>query len=247
MAPKPLLLAERLQRMENRIATLTEETNQLTLFCLDISPEYGRRIISAMQEMERNVVENISGFDSKMGEINNNIKTMVTQAANDCLALIHSALGSKIAGLDSRLIGLNKRHIEIDKELTDTIKRLDEFSKVVEETLDCAANKALQTLQNQLHEKVSALVQAENKHQRHCGSLAAPEPELQRHMPCPRSHPAGSNLMQEDQQRGRSRERFTKLQEQLVGRARSISSERDLRLVIKEARTLAAVERVPEI
>ena len=148
-----------------------------------------------MQEMERNVVENISGFDSKMGEINNNIKTMVTQAANDCLALIHSALGSKIAGLDSRLIGLNKRHVEIDKELTDTIKRLDEFSKVVEETLDCAANKALQTLQNQLHEKVSALVQAENKHQRHCGSLAAPEPELQRQMPCPRSHPANSNFM----------------------------------------------------
>ena len=231
--------------MENRIATLTEETNQLTLFCLDILPEYGRRTISAMQEMERKVFENISGFDSKMGEINNNIKTMVTQAANG-LALIHSALGSKIAGLDSRLIGLNKRHIEIDKELTDTIKRLDEFSKVVEETLDCAANKALQTLQNQLHEKVSALVQAENKHQRHCGSLAAPDPELQRHMPCPRCHPANSNLMQEDQHRGRSRERFTKLQEQLVVRARSISSERDLRLVIKEARTLAAVERVPE-
>ena len=247
MAPKPLLLAERLQRMENRIATLTEETNQLTLFCLDISPEYGRRIISAMQEMERKVFENISGFDSKMGEINNNIKTMVTQAANDCLSLIHSALNSKIAGLDSRLIGLNKRHNEIDKELTDTIKRLDELSTVVEETLDCAATKALETLQNQLEERVSELVQAENMLHRHCGSLTAPELALQRHKSNSHSHPAGSIFMQEDQQRGRSREKFTKLQEQLVVRASSISSERDLRLVIKEARTLAAVERVPEI
>ena len=48
------------------------------------------------------------------------------------------------------------------------------------------------------------------------------------------------------QPRGRSRERFRFLQDHLISRARSVSSECELRGLIKDARAVAAIERVDE-
>ena len=80
---RPPLLSDRINRLEKRLDSLAEETNQLTLFCLDISPEYGRRIVTAMQEMEKNVIQNVTNFEARMEEINKTVKTLVKDSAND--------------------------------------------------------------------------------------------------------------------------------------------------------------------
>ena len=151
------------------------------------------------------------------------------------MELVNSAISTKMAGLDSRLIGLNKRHVEIDKELSSTLHRLNEFSDSVEKTLEEANNRALAALEEGLKDKIEAIMQ---KHPHECCyseisrvSFGTPAAEG------PFAEPAFSG-------RGRSRESFRKSQDKLMIRARSISTERELQLVISDARTLAATERV---
>ena len=241
---RPPLLSDRLTRLETKLDALVDETNKLTHFCLDISPEYGRRIVTAMQEMELNVIHNVTNFEARMEEINKTVRTLVKDSANDCMAMVQKSLNQRIAGLDGRLIGLNKRHVEIDKELCATIARLDEFSNVVEKTLEDANSKALASLQEKIEDLVFHAVNA---------NLERPSP-----FTCPPLHQSSPVLrsLTEDttghstpstcQGRGRSRERFSALQQQLVTRARSISSDSELRSVISDAKRLAAVERIAE-
>ena len=234
---RPPLLSDRLTRLETKLDALVDETNKLTHFCLDISPEYGRRIVTAMQEMELNVIHNVTNFEARMEEINKTVRTLVKDSANDCVAMVQKSLNQRIAGLDGRLVGLNKRHVEIDKELCATIARLDEFSNVVERTLEDANSKALASLQEKIEDLVLHAVNA---------NLERPPP-----FTCPPYHQSSPvlRLLTEDttgpgtpstcQSRGRSRERFSALQQQLVTRARSISSDSELRSVISDAKRLA--------
>ena len=238
---RPPLLSDRINRLEKRLDSLAEETNKLTLFCLDISPEYGRRIVTAMHEMERNVIHNVTNFEARMEEINKTVKTLVKDSANDCMAMVQRSLNLRITGLDGRMIGLNKKQAEINNELVATISRLDEFSKVVERTLDEANSNALSSLQERIEDLVLHAVKA---------SLPCPAEAI-----CPptlHASPLG-RLIEETPcfcapvpslPRGRSRERFCSLQQQLVTRARSISSDGELRSIISDAKRLAAVERV---
>ena len=232
--------------MEAGLADLSDDMQQLRLFCLDIHPDYGKRIITTMQEMEQKVYLNVSSFESKVSDINKTVRTLVAQSANDCLALVQDAIGTKMAGLDSRMIGLNKKQAEIDKELSSTLHRLNEFSESVERTLSSANEQALAQLQSQLQDTVSTLLKAE--------LLLLPEVNaLDHRRPLPPSvDPSQTRSLDSlysfavEQPRGRSRERFQLLQDQLVLRARSVSSERDLRTLINDARTVAAIERVNE-
>ena len=237
-------MSDRITRLEKRIDSLTDETNKLTHFCLDISPEYGRRIVSVMQEMEMNVIQNVTNFEARMEEINKTVKTLVKDSANDCMAMVQRSLNQRIAGLDGRMIGLNKRHVEIDKELTAMIARLDEFSSVVEKTLDEANTNALSSLQERIEDLVLHAVKANLP----CSPAFNCPPALQATTSLDRlvedslCHCAPASSLP----RGRSRERFSALQQQLVTRARSISSECELRNVISDAKRLAAAERVPD-
>ena len=81
-------MSDRITRLEKRLDSLTDETNKLTHFCLDISPEYGRRIVTAMQDMEKNVIQNVTNFEARMEEINKTVKTLVKDSANDCMAMV---------------------------------------------------------------------------------------------------------------------------------------------------------------
>jgi hypothetical protein len=140
-----------------------------------------------------------------------------------------------MAGLDSRLIGLNKRHVEIDKELSTTLHRLNEFSDSVEKTLEEANSRALAALEEGLKDKIEAIMlkhpysgcHSENSRVSF-GTSAAEGPFAE---------PACG-------ERGRSRGSFRRSQDKLMIRARSISTERELQLVISDARTLAATERI---
>jgi len=237
---RPPLLSDRINRLEKRLDSLAEETNQLTLFCLDISPEYGRRIVAAMQEMERNVIHNVTNFEARMEEINSTVKTLVKDSANDCMSMVQRSLNQRISGLDGRIIGLNKKQAEINNELVATMARLDEFSKVVEKTLDEANSHALSTLQERIEDLVLQAVNASLP----CPPAICCPPSL--HVSClgrlaegPSGLGAAPSLP-----RGRSRERFCSLQQQLVTRARSISSDGELRSIISDAKKLAAMERV---
>ena len=239
---RPPLVSDRITRLEKKLDSLIDETNKLTHFCLDISPEYGRRIVTATQEMEMNVIHNVTNFEARMEEINKTVKTLVKDSANDCMAMVQRSLNQRIAGLDGRLIGLNKRHLEIDKELCATIARLDEFSNVVEKTLEEANTKALTSLQEKIEDLVLHAVKANLK----CSPTFLRPPFCQ-------STPTLGMLVEDSsgigspvtcQVRGRSRERFSALQQQLVTRARSISSDSELRSVISDAKRLAAAERV---
>ena len=157
---RPPLLSDRINRLEKRLDSLVDETNQLTLFCLDISPEYGRRIVTTMQEMERNVIQNVTNFEARMEEINKTVKTLVKDSANACVEMVQRSLNQRITGLDGRMIGLNKKHVEINNELMATIARLDEFSKVVAKTLDDANANALSSLQENIEDLVLRAVKA---------------------------------------------------------------------------------------
>ena len=214
MPAKALPFSERLLRLEAAINAQSMELQEMRLFCLDIHPEYSKRIIKSMQEMEQKVCQNVSNFESRLEEINQTVKKLVTKSANDCFALVNEALSSKIAGLDSRLIGLNKRHVEIDKELTTTLARLNEFSESVERTLDDANSKAMHALSETIQSTVSHLVEE-------------------------RLNNIGTTK-KDQQERGRSRESFQKSQNILITRARSISSERELVGLIRDARSIAA-------
>jgi hypothetical protein len=220
MPAKALPFSERLLRLEAAINAQSKELQEMRLFCLDIHPEYSKRIIDSMQEMEQKVFQNVSNFEGRLEEINQTVKKLVTKSANDCFALVNEALSSKIAGLDSRLIGLNKRHVEIDKELTSTLARLNEFSESVEKTLDNANSKALHALSETIQSTVSSLVEEK--------------------LNC------SGTTMKSQQERGRSRESFQKSQNVLMTRARSISSERELVGLIREARSIAADRAIAE-
>ena len=109
-----------------------------------------------------------------------------------------------------------------------------------------ANDKALAKLHTPLQETVSTTLKAE--------LLFLSEINIQSHLhpvssPAEPRHPCSLESLSSltfAQPRGRSRERFKLLQDQLVLRARSVSSERDLRKLIMDARTVAAVERVNE-
>ena len=109
MPPRTPPIADRLQRLEDKLAALMEETQELRLFCLDIHPEYSKRIIASMQEMERKVFLNVTTFEKQVGDINKTVRTLVAKSASDCLELVQSSICGKMAGLDSRMIGLNKK------------------------------------------------------------------------------------------------------------------------------------------
>jgi len=220
MPAKALPFSERLLRLEAAINAQSIELQEMRLFCLDIHPDYSKRTIDSMQKMELKVYQNVSNFEGRLEEINQTVKKLVTKSANDCFALVNEALSSKIAGLDSRLIGLNKRHVEIDKELTSTLARLNEFSESVEKTLDNANSKALHALSETIQSTVSSLVEEK--------------------LNC------SGTTMKSQQERGRSRESFQKSQNVLMTRARSISSERELVGLIREARSIAADRAIAE-
>jgi hypothetical protein len=229
------MMADRIQRLEAAQKAQADELQELRLFCLDIHPDYSKRIIQTMQEMEQKVFHNVSTFEARLEGINKTVKQLVTQSANSCLELVNTAISTKMAGLDSRLVGLNKRHVEIDKELRTTLHRLNEFSDSVERTLEDANKRALAALEDGLEDKVEAILlrqpfaDCHRENVRFPYGTATAEDSLR--------EPAGG-------ERGRSRESFRKSQDMLVTRARSISTERELQLVISEARTLAATERV---
>ena len=231
------MMADRIQRLETAFKAQAEDLQELRLFCLDIHPDYSKRIIKTMQEMEQKVFYNVSTFEDRLEDMNKTVKQLVTQSANDCLDLVNSALSSKMAGLDSRLIGLNKRHVEIDKELSSTLHRLNEFSDSVEKTLEEANHKALATLEDYLEDKIAKFVQ-QYLHKTH---LDGTQQDWFR-----RSHLNPEPAEHCFQERGRSREGFRRSQERLLVKARSISTERELQLVYSDARSLAATERVEE-
>jgi hypothetical protein len=223
------MMADRIQRLEAAQKAQADELQELRLFCLDIHPDYSKRIIQTMQEMEQKVFHNVSTFEERLEDINKTVKQLVTQSANSCLELVNSAISTKMAGLDSRLIGLNKRHVEIDKELSTTLHRLNEFSDSVEKTLEEANNRALAALEDGLRDKIEAIMLKHSKNSSITYGTSAIEG--------PFAEPACG-------ERGRSRESFRKSQDKLMTRARSISTDRELQLVINEARTLAATERI---
>ena len=240
---RPPLLSDRINRLEKRLDSLAEETNQLTLFCLDISPEYGRRIVTAMQDMEKNVIQNVTNFEARMEEINKTVKTLVKDSANDCMAMVQSSLNQRITGLDGRMKGLNKMQNEINNELVATISRLDEFSKVVERTLDDANSSALSSLQEKIEDLVSHAVKANLSCQT---VVCCPPALLTSSLGNVAEEALGPCAPSPCLPRGRSRERFCSLQQQLVSKARSISSDRELRSIISDAKKLAALERVAD-
>jgi hypothetical protein len=226
MPPRPPLLTDRIQRLEISVKALNDELHELRLFCLDLHPDYSKRVIDTMLQIEQKVLFNVATFEDRLDGINKTVKQLVTQSANDCLALVKDSITTRMSGLDSRLIGLNKRQTQIDKELADTFKRLNEFSDAVEKSLEDANDKALRVLESSLSRKVSEEVQqCLLKHSAMGNSLnssTAPPPILER---------------------GRSREVFRRKQETLMVRARSASSEAELRVAITEARELAADAR----
>jgi hypothetical protein len=234
MPPRPFMMADRIQRLEAAFNAQAEELQELRLFCLDIHPDYSKRIIKTMQEMEQKVFHNVSTFEERLEDINKTVKQLVTQSANSCLELVNSAISSKMAGLDSRLIGLNKRHVEIDKELSSTLHRLNEFSDSVEKTLDEANHRALAALDEVLEDKIAAIMQ---KHLQKCSLNDAHKDSTRRYSADGAFAELGYN------ERGRSRESFQRSQDRLLIRARSISTDRELQLVISDARSLAATER----
>jgi hypothetical protein len=184
--------------------------------------------------MEQKVFYNVTTFEERLEDINKTVKQLVTQSANSCLELVNSAISTKMAGLDSRLIGLNKRHVEIDKELHSTLHRLNEFSDSVEKALEEANNKALATLEEILEDKIDAIMQKLQQDYKHRETLKVSTG----------GYLAESTLSEPAfRERGRSRESFQKSQDRLLIRARSISTEKELQLVISDARSLAATER----
>jgi hypothetical protein len=223
MPPRPLLLTDRIQKLEASVKTLSEELQEMRLFCLDLRPDYCKKVIDTMLQIEQKVLFNVTTFENRLDEINKTVRQLVSQSANDCLALVKDSIASRMSGLDSRLIGLNKRQALIDKELSDTLHRLNEFSDSVEKTLVEANDRALQMLEASLAHKVSQEAQQFFlKHSPPGSSLSTP--------------PTQPAFME----RGRSREVFRRNQETLMVRARSASSEAELRVVITEARALAA-------
>jgi len=226
MPPRPPLLTDRIQRLEISVKALNDELHELRLFCLDLHPDYSKRVIDTMLQIEQKVLFNVATFEDRLDGINKTVKQLVTQSANDCLALVKDSITTRMSGLDSRLIGLNKRQTQIDKELADTFKRLNEFSDAVEKSLDDANDKALRVLESSLSRKVSEEVQQ-----------------------CLLEHSAMGNSLNSStvsppiMEWGRSREVFRRKQETLMVRARSASSEAELRVVITEARELAADAR----
>ena len=223
MPPRPPLLTDRIQRLEASVKALSEELQEMRLFCLDIHPEYSKRVIDTMLQIEQKVLHNVTTFEDRLEGINKTVKQLVAQSANDCLDFVKESIATRISGLDSRLIGLNKRQAQIDKELAETLQRLNEFSDDVEKSLVDANDKALQALESALEHKVSLEVQR----------------YLDKHF-SPRSSTNSSAALPVVMERGRSREVFKKNQETLMGRARSVSSEAELRDVISDARALAA-------
>ena len=237
MPPKMPLLAERIQKLEALARAQSDEIQELRLFCLDLHPDYSKRVISTMLEIEQKVFANVSNFEERLAEINKTVKQLVSESANSCLEIVNSAMGSKMATLDSRLIGLNKRHAQIDKELTDTLHRLNEFSDSVEKSLTEANDRAMNSLHLKLSDRVAELVQQ----QLPCSLIFGQVPRGSLGLdsaPGPDSNTSTPSL-----ERGRSRETFKRSQDKLIGRARSVSSEAELREVIEDARTLA-VDRV---
>ena len=223
MPPRPLLLTDRIQKLEASVKTLSEELQEMRLFCLDLHPDYCKRVIDTMLQIEQKVLFNVTTFENRLDEINKTVRQLVSQSANDCLALVKDSIASRMSGLDSRLIGLNKRQVQIDKELADTLHRLNVFSDSVEKSLVEANDRALQMLDASLSHKVSQEVQlCLLKHSPPATSLNTP------------------TVQPAFMERGRSREVFRRNQETLMVRARSASSEAELRVVITEARALAA-------
>jgi hypothetical protein len=223
------------------------EHSVLDLRVRDIRPDYGKRIILTMQEMEQKVFLNVTTFDKKLEEINQTVKSLVAKSANDCLTLVLDAVGNKMSGLESRMIGLNKKHVEIDRELSHTLKKLDDFSTTVETILDEANEKALSTLHLRLQDIVTTLMKGK--------LLAHSEEDPSRLHFRAKSHSAvqeyghscsASASTDSHVPRGRSRERFSLRQSHLILRARSVSSECELRDLISDARSVAALDRVDD-
>jgi hypothetical protein len=100
--------------------------------------------------------------------------------------------------------------------------------------LEEANNKALATLEEILEDKIDAIMQKHQQRYKHRETLKVSTGG------CLAESTSSEPAFRE---RGRSRESFQKSQDRLLIRARSISTERELQLVISDARSLAATER----
>ena len=96
MAPKTMRIEDRLQRIEQRLVELQDETHLTRVFCLDISPEYSRRVIETTLEIEKKVIANVVSFESKVEHINATVRGLVLKSSNDCFASIMEELNNKI-------------------------------------------------------------------------------------------------------------------------------------------------------
>lgn len=255
MAPKTMRIEDRFQRIEQRLVELEGETHLMRAFCLDISPEYSRRVIETMLEIEKKVISNVVSFESKVEHINATVKGLVLKSSNDCFASIMEELNNKISGLDGRLTGVSRHHNQIALELNSTIKRLNEFGDFVDETLQNSSQSALETLETQLDGRISTVVDLKLKQyddglpKRVAHVLNVSCSTCQQPLALVAASHCKFCASHEDslQSRGRSRERFGMRQQALIERARSVSSSRELQEVIYEARKIAADERVDPI
>jgi len=100
--------------------------------------------------------------------------------------------------------------------------------------LEEANSRALAALEESLKDKIDAIMQ---KHPQECRYSETNKASTG-------SYSAEDSFAEPAyKERGRSRESFQRSQDRLLIRARSISTERELQLVISDARSLAATER----
>ena len=97
MPPRPLLLTDRIQKLEASVKSLNDELQELRLFCLDLHPEYSKRVIDTMLQIEQKVLFNVTTFEYRLEGINKTVRQLVSQSANDCLALVKDSIATKMS------------------------------------------------------------------------------------------------------------------------------------------------------
>ena len=120
---------------------------------LDLEPVSSRKILQAMQSMEKNTIENVTRFESELDKLESKFRGMVVDVANGCL----QTMSKKVTGLEGRIKGVDTQFKDLQQTTKETIASLDKLADQVDATFEQAFGKVCELLDGAILDKLSAL------------------------------------------------------------------------------------------
>ena len=225
MPPKGGITA-RIERLELVYSDLDDRLDLVLRRLNDICPTDSRKILDAMQKMEKNTLSNVLRFEGNLGKIAANVRDLVLEESNACLELVKASTNDKISGMEGRIEGVDRKFKLLSQSTKKTMDELDILAEKVEQTFEEAFTRVCKMLDQAIDDRLLLKI-----------------PAMIIESPVPSSMLSTGTFSSPS--RGRTERRFVDEQRSIVQRSRSASRE-SLRGIIHQAQEVASLRDIRE-